>query len=108
MTKAVRNGEGGVSDHVTIINKVFDLHRRQEHYSIKKLRPSVYESFIKKLQDVPLDILEESLDIYKGVKRDKGALPHPNYFLKVALNKFQQKQEELEDKPTKPIWGKTI
>lgn len=106
MSKAVK-GESGAELSATIINKVFDLHRRNVHYSIKKLRPHIYESFVKKLENVPLDILEESLDIYKGVKRDKGTLPHPNYFLKVALNKFELLLKERE-KETKPVWGKTI
>lgn len=106
MDKAVK-GDGGVVTYVTIINKVFELHRRNVHYSIKKTRPQVYESFVKKLENIPLAILQDSYDIYKGVKQEKGTLPHPNYFLRVALNKFELHEEEELQKP-KQIWGKTI
>jgi hypothetical protein len=74
---------------------------------MKKLHPQIYESFVKKLENVPLDILQKSYDIYKEVKQEKGTLPHPNYFLRVALNQFELHEEEELRKP-KQIWGKTI
>lgn len=106
MSKAVK-GDSDVVTYVTVINKVFELHRRNVHYSIKKTRPQIYESFLKKLENVPLDILEESYNIYKGAKQEKGTLPHPNYFLRIALNKFELYEEEELQKP-KQVWGKTI
>lgn len=106
-SKAVK-GESGASLRATIIDEVFELHRRSYHYSIKKRNPKLYENIISETKNIPLDILQKSYDIYKGVKQDNGKVPHPNYFLKVALGSIIQKREEGNIPETKTQWGKTI
>ena len=100
-SKAVK-GESGAVTRVTIIDEVFELHRRSNHYSIKKRNPALYENIVKETKNIPLDILQKSYDIYKDVKQDNNKIPHPNYFLKIA------KGTKLTDVETKQIWGKII
>lgn len=105
-SKAVKKGESGVSLHATIINNVFDSHRRSIHYSIRLRNPKLYENIFKETKEIPLDILEKSYDIYKRAKRE-DKLPHPNYFLKVAVERWAKLKKE-EQKEAKQVWGKTI
>ncbi len=100
-SKAVKN-ESAASSRGTIIDDVFELHRKSNHYSIKKRNPALYENIIKETKNIPLDILKKSYDIYKGVKQENGKIPHPNYFLKVV------KSSKPTDSEHKQIWGKTI
>lgn len=100
-SKAVK-GESGVITHATIINDVFESHRKCYHYSIKKRNPLLYETIMKETKKVPLDILIKSYHIYKEFKQKNDKLPHPNYFLKVV------KSTKITETETKQVWGKTI
>lgn len=99
------SGESGVTSHATIINKVFDAFRKSHHYSIRKQKPELYKSVLLKTQDIPIDILIKSYDIYITVKGKDNKIPHPNYYLKVALNSVKELKKNPEHKP---IWGKMI
>lgn len=98
---------GGVLTHASILSKVFELHRKSHHYSIRKTRPELYENILKEISNISIKIVEESLSIYENsLNKTDNKRPHPNYFLAVCRRLKETKKGEII-RP-KVIWGKEL
>ena len=70
---------------LTIINKVYDLHRRSHYYSIRKNNPRIYRMNLAEVEKYDILVLQEALDIYMSAKnKDDNKRPHPNYFVAIC------------------------
>jgi hypothetical protein len=86
------------------VEKVFELFRRANHYSLLKTQPNLFNVILNQIKDVRFDIVELALKEYEaGLKAGKKL--HPNYFLRIVLTKNNTR---LQDDEIKPIWGKSI
>ena len=99
--------DGGGDDSVvalTIINKVYDMHRRSHYYSIRKQNPKIYRMNLAEVEKYDILVLQEAFKIYKDAKNyDNNKRPHPNYFIAVCRRIIKEKIDE-----PKLQWGKTI
>ncbi len=100
----IDGGGSGLSTALTIINKVYDIHRRSHYYSIRKNNPKIYRMNLAEVEKYDILVLQEALEIYKNAKNvDDSKKPHPNYFVAVC-------RRIIKEKPNEPKlqWGKTI
>jgi hypothetical protein len=90
-----------------ILEKVYDMHRRSSHYSVKKTQEKIYIMNLAEVEKYHIFVVEEAFKIYK----EKGQpRPHPNYFMAICrrLNKEFKETGNFEETEPKQIWGKTI
>lgn len=93
-------------DHATILSKVFDMHRRSHHYSIRKTRPELYGKILSEIEKVSQNIVSEALHVYENsLNKTDNKKPHPNYFLAVCR---RLKEEDGKIIKPKVIWGKVL
>ena len=99
------DGSGsGLSTALTIINKVYDIHRRSHYYSIRKSNPKIYRMNLAEVEKYDILVLEKAFEIYKDARNhDDSKRPHPNYFVAICRGIIK----ETIDEP-KLQWGKTI
>ena len=99
------DGSGsGLSTALTIINKVYDMHRRSHYYSIRKNNPKIYRMNLAEVEKYDILVLEEAFLIYKDARSyDDNKRPHPNYFVAICRRIIKERIDE-----PKLHWGKTI
>jgi len=98
--------DGGVEikSPLTIINKVYDMHRRSHYYSIRKNNPKIYRMNLAEVEKYDILVLEKAFEIYKDAKNyDNNKRPHPNYFVAICRRIIKEGINE-----PKLQWGKTI
>lgn len=92
------NDKGGGHPADIIINKVFEIHRKSHHFSIRKTQPKIYEKIKEEVKSASRKSLEEAFIAFKASAEKAGKAPHPNYFLKVV----QRLEKELDNKGQEP------
>lgn len=104
MTKLSKSdsGSGGVTP-ATILEEVYELHRRSHHFSLKKNNPQIYGMNLAEIEKFSILVAQEAYKVYKEVKQDDKKRPHPNYFMSVCRRLAKTIPSE-----TTNIWGKTI
>jgi len=90
--------KGGRNPADVIIDKIFEIHRKSHHFSIKKTQPKIYEKIKEEIKSASKKNLEEAFMAYKASADKAGKAPHPNYFLKVV----QRLEKELDNKGQEP------
>ena len=74
----------GVFRHADIVDEMFELYRRSNHFSLRKRKPELPRALAQKLEHIPRRFVEEALKIYKDAGKRLGKIPHPNYLYAVA------------------------
>lgn len=90
--------KGGSNPADVILNAVLELHRKSNHFSMKKTQPKVVERIKEAIQSASKKNLEEAYSAYKAALDKAGKAPHPNYFLKVV----QRIEKDLDNKSGEP------
>lgn len=97
----VKKSDGGVLDHTAIIDKLFRVHARSVHYSLRK---KMFDEVLTKAQGYHISIVREAYDIWYEKGREAHLAYHPNYFLAVCKGL----ESKRPDKYIKAIWGKEL
>jgi hypothetical protein len=106
----------GVFRHADILNEVFELHRKSNHFSLRKMKPELFDSLARKLEHISGPILREAYGIYLNAPA-LPKRPHPNYFVAIAIRIHQAEVDknkkssyiEGENKQhSPPTFGKSI
>lgn len=102
--------------HADILNKVFELHRKSNHFSIKKTKPELFNSLARKIEHIPSPVIREAYGIYLNAPASPKR-PHPNYFVAIA-NRLHQEDVDKNSKTSyiegskprnnPPLFGKSI
>ena len=97
----------GPSGPIHYLEKVYDMHRRSAHYSVKKTQEKIYIMNVAEVEKYHILVVEEAFKIYKAKGQPR---PHPNYFMAICrrLNKDFVEKGNFEETEPKQIWGKTI
>lgn len=98
------NNSGGLTP-ASILDKVYDMHRRSHHFAIKGKQASIYQMNLSEINKFSILVVQEAFTLYKEAKQADGKKPHPNYFMAICR---RLAKEKLTDTDTKNIWGKTI
>ena len=91
--------------HVSSVVQALDAHRKSNRWSYLHQA----ESLCIKLYDISEETVKRALEVYlKAKDTSNGKLPHPNYFVKVALNNVVQKDRfidghAVEGESSKPL-----
>ena len=86
-------------NHASLVLEVFEIHRRSNHFSMFR---TLGEKVCQAINDVPQQIVRESVDIYDALE---GKKPHPNYFIAICMNKWEKFKTDPKEEEN---WGTFI
>lgn len=97
-------GDGRVTNPAELLNKVYDLHRRSHHYSLKVTQEKIYIMNLAEVQKYDILVVQEAFELYEEQGKPR---PHPNYFMAICRRLAKEEQKKIDSEP-KHILGKTI